>query len=664
MRALALCLVLAAPGFVSAQPDEVRQVPPKGSPVPEADRARLKAGLDLLKAEIDALAKDPKAADLLTDVEIYHKAVRYALDYDETYVDKNRNDITVCTALLKKGMERAKELKEGKPSWPTATGLVVRGYRSKIDGSVQPYGLVVPASYQVVYSRAFRLDVWWHGRGELLTEVNFIDGRQKSPGEFTPKDAFVLHPYGRYCNANKFAGEVDTFECLEHVKKHYPIDENRIVARGFSMGGAACWQFATHFPTYWCAAAPGAGFAETREFLRDFRGDKERPTWWEERLWRLYDSTDYAQNLFNLPTVAYSGEIDGQKQAADVMARELKKFHIELTHVIGPNTPHRYEAGAKKIINEKIDSIVANRPSGMPSVLSFTTYTLRYNRCGWISVEGMGNHWQKANVKATIRQPNEIVVETENVTGLRITFPAGTYQLPSEPVIQINDIDGLVRKNAELPKMPAFNTERSFDVRFGMTSDESVVKRSGLQGPIDDAFMDRFLMVRPTDTPLHKKTGDWVKGELDHAVKHWRSQFRGDAPVKDDKEVTADDIAKANLILWGDPQSNTVLAKILDRLPLNWTKESIEFGGQKYDADTHVPVMIFPNPLNPKKYVVLNSGFTFREYAYVNNARQIPKLPDYAIIDVTTPPNSLWPGKVVRAGFFGEKWELQKDDGK
>ena len=58
----------------------------------------------------------------------------------------------------------------------------------------------------------------------------------------------MLHPYGRYCNANKFAGEIDCFEALDHVKKHYPIDEDRIVMRGFSMGGAACWQFAVHYP--------------------------------------------------------------------------------------------------------------------------------------------------------------------------------------------------------------------------------------------------------------------------------------------------------------------------------------------------------------------------------------------------------------------------------
>ena len=51
-------------------------------------------------------------------------------------------------------------------------------------------------------------------------------------------------------------------------------------------------------------------------------------------------------------------------------------------------------------------------------------------------------------------------------------------------------------------------------------------------------------------------------------------------------------------------------------------------GKERYPAATHAPILIYPNPLNPKKYVVLNSGFTFREFDYLNNARQIPKLPD------------------------------------
>ncbi|MEX0670748.1 MAG: hypothetical protein WD060_09860 [Pirellulales bacterium] len=55
-------------------------------------------------------------------------------------------------------------------------------------------------------------------------------------------------PYGRYSNAFKFAGEVDVLEAIAHVKTLFPIDEQRIVIRGLSMGGAGCWQFAVHDP--------------------------------------------------------------------------------------------------------------------------------------------------------------------------------------------------------------------------------------------------------------------------------------------------------------------------------------------------------------------------------------------------------------------------------
>ena len=103
----------------------------------------------------------------------------------------------------------------------------------------------------------WRLDVWFHGRQENLSEVNFLFERERNRGEFTPRDTIVLHLYGRYCNANKLAGEVDLFEALDAVRKQYAIDENRIVIRGFSMGGAAAWHFAVHYAGDWAAAAPG-----------------------------------------------------------------------------------------------------------------------------------------------------------------------------------------------------------------------------------------------------------------------------------------------------------------------------------------------------------------------------------------------------------------------
>src|SRR5262245_16588178 len=362
-----LAWAVRADGPADNLPDNVRRVPPPGIKIAAADRAELEAGTAELGKELQSLREElkPKAAlaALLPDVEIYHKAVDWALRYDEFY---KSNEVQVARTLLQQGRERSGALREGKPSWTTATGLVVRGYVSKIDGSVQPYGLVVPASYHVPAAQKFRLDFWFHGRGETLTELDFINGRQRSPGEFTPPNTFVLHLYGRYCNANRFAGETDLFEALENARRQYPIDEDRLVVRGFSMGGAACWDFATHYPGRWAAAAPGAGFSETADFLKVFQNESLKPAWYEQKLWHLYDATDYAVNLFNCPTVAYSGEVDRQKQAADLMAKALHTEGIELTHLIGPKTAHAYERGAKEEINRRIDSIVARGRDPLP----------------------------------------------------------------------------------------------------------------------------------------------------------------------------------------------------------------------------------------------------------------------------------------------------------
>ena len=149
-----------------------------------------------------------------------------------------------------------------------------------------------------------------------------------------------------------------------------------------------------------------------------------------------------------------------------------------------------------------------------------------------------------------------------------------------------------------------------------------------------------------------------MAAELAHFTNEWRRHFRGDARIKDDVAITDADMAAHHLILWGDGESNALLGKIKDKLPFTWDAQAITADRKTFEANHHVPLLIYPNPLNPNRYVVLNSGFTFREYDYLNNARQVPKLPDWAVVDVNTPPSSRWPGKVVDAGFFGERWEV------
>jgi pimeloyl-ACP methyl ester carboxylesterase len=638
--------------------DKIRRIPPPGIKIPDADRAELQAGLEALFKDIVAACYSPYA-DLLPDVQIFYKAVHDALYYDELY---DLKEVAVAKRLLKLGSERAAALKEGKAPWTSATGLVVRGYKSKIDNSIQPYGLVVPATYKPDSPHKHRLDFWCHGRGEKLTELSFINGRLNSPGEFTPPDAFVLHLYGRYCCANKFAGEIDLFEAFEDVRKHYPIDEDRLVIRGFSMGGAACWQFAVHYPGFYCAAAPGAGFAETPEFLRVFQSEEVKPTWYEQKLWTLYDCPGYAANLFNLPTVAYSGEIDKQKQAADVMAKAIEREGMTLTHLIGPKTAHSYHKDTKVELNRLIDAIAEKGRDPLPKKIRFATYTLRYNTSHWLTVEGLEKHWKQARVEAEIVDAGNLKLTTSNVNELRLTFPAKIQPFAGHPV-QIT-IDGQSCQFAAPPKdseLVLHLAKREGTWGPVQRQDQTLRKRHGLQGPIDDAFMDRFIMITPTGKPMHEKTGRWVDAEMKHAIEHWRRQFRGEALVLKDTAVIDENIANSNLILWGDPSSNKFYQRIADKLPLRWNDKAIVLGDKSFSADHHMPVLIIPNPLNPKRYVVLNSGFTFREYDYLNNARQVPKLPDYAIIDVNQPVTGQKPGGIATAGFFDEEWKLKKE---
>jgi hypothetical protein len=358
-----------------------------------------------------------------------------------------------------------------------------------------------------------------------------------------------------------------------------------------------------------------------------------------------------------------------------MMAAAMKKEGMTLAHIIGPKTGHKYHPDAKAEIDRRIDRIARQGRYPWPYRVRFTTWTLRYNRVSWLTIDGLEKHWDRATVDATLYSaiqpqadlppgatlPPLASVRTTNVAALTLALHPSADPVDVDSKIQVS-LDG--QKLDAPPVLSDHSWTAHFRKKEGKwqlvksADDGSLRKRHGLQGPIDDAFLDSFLMVRPTGQPLNEKVGAWAAAEMKHAVEHWRKQFRGDARVKDDGDITDADIAAHNLVLWGDPSSNKVLAKIADKLPIRWGADTVTLGAQSFAAAHHVPVLIYPNPLNPRRYVVLNSGFTFREYDYLNNARQVPKLPDFAVLDVRTPPSSRLPGAVAAAGFFDEEWKL------
>ncbi len=184
--------------------------------------------------------------------------------------------------------------------------------------------------------------------------------------------------------------------------------------------------------------------------------------------------------------------------------------------------------------------------------------------------------------------------------------------------------------------------------------------------PIDDAFATPFLCVRGTGTPWNAAVGAWADASLRRFEYEWARYMRGDLPVKRDTEVTEADVRDKHLILFGDPGSNSWIAKALPQLPVTWTRQEFELGGQTQTSHDHAPVLICASPLAANRYLVINSGHTFHEREFASfNYLLFPRLGDWAVMKIG-PGAAQWqaasptfPEEVVVAGYFDEAWKVQ-----
>jgi dienelactone hydrolase len=594
----------------------------------EPEKAALGARTAQLGERIAALRKAGRDETLLADVEVYRKAAQWIARHPEEFYTKAYYDNTL--RALDRGTARAEALEQGRSPWTTQKGRVVRAYRSGVDDSVQPYAVHIPDDYDP--SRPIRLDVVLHGRGATLNEVSFLaQHEQAKPVPLMP-GRIELHVFGRTNNAYRWAGETDVFEALASVESRYKIDPERIVLRGFSMGGAGAWHIGLHHPDRWAAVEAGAGFNETLRYARQ----KDLPPHQAKAL-HIYDAYEYALNALNVPVVGYGGEIDPQLQASLNIQEQLRRETIEpaslrALFLVGPKTEHRWHPDSKR---ESEAFIEKHLPRRVPDRVRFVTYTTRYNRAYWLRVDALERHYERAEMDAR-RGAEGVTVKTSNVARFSLSEAAETV------------IDG-----QKLPKSASFE-KRGGKWRVAGGEPSGLGKRHGLQGPIDDAFMSSFLVVVPTGSAQHAQAGALAERRRETFLSEYAKWMRGDPRSLKDEQVTDRHAASHNLILFGDPSSNRQLRRYLSRLPVTWNQETIRVGARTFPAASHLLAMIYPNPSQPGRYIVINSGHTFGEREFRGtNALLFPRLGDWAVLNLE--------GETVAAGMFDENWKLPRE---
>ena len=222
-------------------------------------RAREKAG------NLDALAREvslPSTEMLVEDAEM-----RWS-DFGQA-----PRDWEFVKRQLETARAYAERLAAGEDPWKGRTGAFTKAYRSEVDGTLQPYGVYVPASYDP--AKAWPLLVGLHGSGSNhLLHRRRLFGLGNEPGEGDyeairkdlplPDVGFlVLTPYGRGESAGyNGIAEGDVLRALDDTQRAYNVNPDRVHLTGLSMGGGGTWHIGLRYPDRFASISPVCGVAD------------------------------------------------------------------------------------------------------------------------------------------------------------------------------------------------------------------------------------------------------------------------------------------------------------------------------------------------------------------------------------------------------------------
>jgi len=133
----------------------------------------------------------------------------------------------------------------------TGGGYVLAAFESPVDGSLQPYSLMLPARFDPdeTYDLVFAL----HGSG-----VDELDTLWDARSDYNARSCIVAAPRGRDLSGFWVGDtETDNVHLLGLLDEMFNIDKTLLA--GFSMGGYGCWRLSLLHPELFDAVVVGSG---------------------------------------------------------------------------------------------------------------------------------------------------------------------------------------------------------------------------------------------------------------------------------------------------------------------------------------------------------------------------------------------------------------------
>jgi pimeloyl-ACP methyl ester carboxylesterase len=462
----------------------------------------------------------------------------------------------------------------------------------------------------------------------------------------------ILVPHGRTNTDFQYAGEVDVIRAIREMRKFYPVDENRIYLVGPSMGGAGVWQIAMHYPGMFAGIAPinaqGDWFRFWHEHF-DYPVKEELPghvTW----LLSMHDPVTLATNLRGV--FSYSQHATkcfvGVEHTRSVVG-VLKKHGIKHEFFEDPSSLGHFTYMQRECWERSFRKVLTHKRIEDPRHIGYRTYSLRFPGAHWARITGIQNWGREATLDATREKPGSLILKTTNVSALRLVPDAkhsGTGGVYS------------VTWNGKLLGRLKPRADGSIVLNAPATPDRKkpvFLKNPAVCGPASDVF--NFPFVAVYGTTGSEQARNKSKALASQFASDWHGYAEGKITLLADKDVDDVLISSVGLVLFGPPESNTLIRRVSPHLPFILQNDSIALpGGKRFSGDNLGYVLTYPNPLAPDRYILIYNGAPWGAGRSKNHKFDL--LPDFCIFMPESIPG-LGINRYLAAGLFDESWQYR-----
>ena len=535
-------------------------------------------------------------------------------------------------------------------------GKRVLAYLSPIDLSVEPVIVYVPTTYDG--TKPFPLLVFLHGYDPFLDKLNWTE-TMYSPEmeELAEKNGFLVSmSYGRSNTEFMGVGETEVLNTLNFTRELFKVNDRRVVLSGASMGGSGTYTIACHHPDLFAGA-----FSITAriDYFMWMGVNKENLAPFK----RIQGDLDYARdvlgNLLHVPVFLFHGAAD-RRPYPEV---EQSRLMDQLLKEMGQSVQYKeFEGLAHQIWSESFSFpplapwLRARETPALPKTVKFKTHSLKYNRAYWLTILDFIEWGKPAALDATVEEGNRIVLKTDNIATLQL-IPGKLIDDAKPVALTLNGKQMTVTMNRAEPFIVACEPK---------AAGAGNPKTPEICGPVRDAYCSRFLIVPGTSGTDEEKKIEMSRAQ--NAAREWVGFTQGIAHLKTDAQVTDDDIRDCNLILYGSPFTNSIVAKIAPDLPIKIERDDYVVADRRVPRAGKGLMMICPNPLNPNRYVVICDGRPWGRTLDINH--KLDLVPDFIIytqgVDTTGAAYEYLLGvcginQYVCAGYFDKYWRLSKD---